>query len=102
MVDENRSCMQLDKANQAQLVFAANGQSEETKLSEFKVTHLIGQGAYGKVYLGWLPDKEEAYAIKSIRKDRLVKKQAIPLAFMECEILKNADHQNLTKMEFFF
>ena len=51
----------------------------DRKLSDFLVTYIIGQGAFGRVYLAELENKSiEKFAIKSIRKDRLVDKNAIP------------------------
>ena len=52
----------------------------DKKLSDFLVTYIIGQGAFGRVYLAELEDSKDInkYAIKSIRKDRLVDKNAIP------------------------
>lgn len=52
----------------------------DQKLSDFLVTYIIGQGAFGRVYLAELEDSKDInkYAIKSIRKDRLVDKNAIP------------------------
>ena len=41
-------------------------------LSDIHITHVIGQGAYGKVYQGVLPETGEFFAIKNIRKDILV------------------------------
>ena len=45
--------MKLNK--NAALVFAKTGQDETTKLSDFHITHVIGEGKSGKVYLGELP-----------------------------------------------
>lgn len=52
----------------------------DRSLSDFLVTYIIGQGAFGRVYLAELEDMKDItkYAIKSIRKDRLVEKNAIP------------------------
>ena len=48
------------------------------ELKDFLITHVVGQGAFGRVYLAELEDESiEKYAIKSIRKDRLVDKGAI-------------------------
>ena len=45
----------------------------DRELKDFLVTHIVGQGAFGKVYFSELADETtEKYAIKSIRKDRLV------------------------------
>ena len=52
----------------------------DRSLSDFLVTYIIGQGAFGRVYLAELEDMKDItkYGIKSIRKDRLVEKNAIP------------------------
>ena len=45
--------MTLDE--NAALVFAKIGRDEATKLSDFCITHVVGEGNLGKVYLGELP-----------------------------------------------
>ena len=63
---------QLGTANQATLKWKAEGLLDR-ELKDFLVTHIVGQGAFGKVYFSELADETtEKYAIKSIRKDRLV------------------------------
>ena len=55
------------------------------------------------MYLAELRNRpEEKYAVKSIRKDRLIEKSAIQLTFLELGILMNAEHQFLTHLLFFF
>ena len=93
----------LDKNEASSLVFAAEGNDEATKLSDFIITHELGKGVFGKVYLGELPSvSTQKYAIKCIRKDRLVESKAIDSTFTELQILKNAEHPFLTKLEFFY
>ena len=52
----------------------------ERNLSDFIVTYVIGQGAFGRVYLAEIENTKDIdkFAIKSIRKDTLVDKNAIP------------------------
>ena len=52
----------------------------ERNLSDFIVTYVIGQGAFGRVYLAEIENTKDIdkFAIKSIRKDKLVDKNAIP------------------------
>ena len=64
---------------------------------------MIGQGSYGKVFLGELPGADEQFAIKTIRKDRLADKpESIRSVFLECNLLINADHPFLANMQYFF
>ena len=44
----------------------------EVELSDFTVTSELGRGAFGRVYLAELPATGKLYAIKGIRKDKLI------------------------------
>ena len=68
----------LDQHGESEGVLVAAGQDSTTRLQEFLITHKLGQGSFGNVYLAELRDRpEEKYAIKSIRKDRLIEKSAV-------------------------
>ena len=71
----------------AEQKWKANGLPDR-ELKDFLITYIIGQGAFGRVYLAELDDvSTEKYAIKSIRKDKLVDKGSIPSTFTELQIL---------------
>ena len=44
----------FDNQNQAELVFPNEGQNATVKLNDFFITHILGMGAFGKVYRGEL------------------------------------------------
>ena len=68
-------------------------------LSDFCITHMIGQGAFGKVYLGELQASNEQFAIKSMRKDRLVQNSNLPQSvFLELQILVQTKHPFLASL----
>ena len=72
-------------------------------LSSFNVTHLLGMGAFGRVFLAELPSTGKKYAIKTIRKDRLVeKREAIKSVMIEFQVLLSADNPFLCNMDYFF
>ena len=77
----------------------------DVQLSDFKVTHLLGQGAFGKVFFATLTDadNDKRYAIKTIRKDRLVDSPAsIPACNIEYQVLFQATNPFLCTMNYFF
>jgi len=41
-------------------------------LQDFEIKMLIGKGSFGKVFLAELPKNGKKYAIKVIRKDKLI------------------------------
>ena len=69
------------------------------ELKEFTITRQIGSGSFGRVYLGTLDDEngneagqdgeaKQTFAIKNIRKDRLVKNEAmIKSVLVEFQVL---------------
>ena len=62
----------------------------ERELKDFLITHVIGQGAFGRVYLAELEDESiDKYAIKSIRKDKLVESGTMGSTYTELQILSN-------------
>ena len=44
----------------------------EVELKDFIVKYELGRGAFGRVYLAELPSTGKLYAIKAIRKDKLI------------------------------
>lgn len=68
--------VQLDPKGQARLVKKAEG-CPDLELKQFRVSHLVGKGGFGKVFLGKVDGDEtqKRYAVKVIRKSRLAKNQ---------------------------
>ena len=64
------------------------GKNEELTIDDFKVVKLLGKGAFAKVYLAQLScqnveDNGKYYAIKSVKKPTLIKKNMISGALVE-------------------
>ena len=62
----------------------------------------IGKGAFGKVFLAELKDTGEKFAIKSIRKDKILMNQVLEKVRLEKDILFQLDHPFLCGMKYFF
>ena len=71
-------------------------------LEDFEVELMLGQGAFGKVYLASLKGKDYKYAIKAIRKDKLLELDQIESVALEKDILFESDHPFLSGMEYLF
>ena len=72
------------------------------KLSDFKILQLIGNGTFGKVYLVLDTRTEQLFAMKSIRKDIVIKTQAIECLSAEKMVLLKVNHPFLINMEHVF
>ena len=53
-------------------IMGATPNAPAVELADFTVTGELGKGAFGRVYLAELPSTGKLYAIKGIRKDKLI------------------------------
>jgi serine/threonine protein kinase len=52
-------------------------QNSEITLEDFDILSVLGRGAFGKVFLARLKEEKQLYAIKTLRKDMLIEKDAV-------------------------
>ena len=92
-----------DMKRQSSLIFRQQS-SEEVDLGDFDITAILGEGSFGRVYLAELEKngQKNHYAIKAIRKDRLINENLIREALLEQRILYEADHPFLCGLNYFF
>ena len=53
------------------------------QLGDYDITAVLGQGTFGKVYLAELEGDARQFAIKAIRKNKLIEKNAIDSTLQE-------------------
>ena len=90
--------LQAQSMNSAKMT----GQTGNVSLSSFDVKILLGQGSFGKVFLGVQRSTGKKYAIKAIRKDTLLSKNLVEQATVERDLLIGADHPFLCRVDFVF
>ena len=69
-------------------------------LQNFKIRRIIGKGSFGKVYLVTLDDVD--YAMKNIRKDRILKQGLIDCVKIERDVLQQFSHPFIVKLHYAF
>ena len=69
---------------------------------DFEVTKLLGNGAFGKVYLAKYKKNGHCYALKVLNKKKLFAKKQLKYAVGETNILKRIDGPFLVKLYFTF
>ena len=75
---------------------------EPVSLADFKVKKMIGTGSFGKVYLVQKIGEPQLYAMKSIRKDWVLKHDSLESIKLEKDILLKSEHPFLVKMVYVF
>ncbi|OHT00830.1 AGC family protein kinase [Tritrichomonas foetus] len=77
-------------------------QNKKMSLDNFNIISVIGRGYYGKVMLVEDPKKHDFYAIKSIRKSKLVDSDKIQTVISERNILAEISHPFIIDLKFSF
>ena len=72
----------------------------EVTLDSFKIHGILGKGAFGVVNLAELND--EFYAIKKMRKDKIIDSDTLQNCLNEKHIMLDFEHPFLGNMDFIF
>jgi serum/glucocorticoid-regulated kinase 2 len=76
--------------------------SDVSTLDDFDVKHVIGQGAFGKVYLVINRRSNKPYAMKNIRKNVIIDSESLDSIRLEKFIMLSVDHPFIISMEYVF
>ncbi|KAH7104930.1 kinase-like protein [Auriculariales sp. MPI-PUGE-AT-0066] len=68
----------------------------------FKMKDNIGEGSYGKVRVVSHRKSKQAYALKYMSKDRIVRKRAVKCTIMERDILEKLNHDFVVNLRYAF
>jgi len=63
---------------------------------------VLGQGAFGRVFLGRRKDTKKLYAIKALKKRILIQRKLLKYAVTEANVLKCCDHPFLLSLSYAF
>ncbi|XP_062215682.1 serine/threonine-protein kinase AtPK2/AtPK19-like isoform X2 [Phragmites australis] len=80
----------------------AKKENEGVGLDNFEVLKLVGQGAFGKVYQVRKKGTSEIYAMKVMRKDKILEKNHAEYMKAEREILTKVDHPFVVQLRYSF
>ena len=71
-------------------------------LPEYDIIKTIGTGAFGRVYFVKHKTTKQPYALKALKKSKLILQNQITYTFSEYNILKNINHPFLVSLNKFF
>ncbi|EFA81478.1 putative protein serine/threonine kinase [Heterostelium album PN500] len=76
--------------------------STTINLSSFTQSHLVGRGGFGKVHLVTKNDSKCVYALKSIKKNHIIKYKSVINTLAEKDILKKVKHPFIVQLHYAF
>ncbi|EGG17682.1 putative protein serine/threonine kinase [Cavenderia fasciculata] len=76
--------------------------STTINLNSFTVTHLVGKGGFGKVHQVIKNDSKKVYALKTLKKNHIIKKNSVQNTISEKDILKRIKHPFIVKLHYAF
>lgn len=71
-------------------------------LEDFEVLRVVGQGAFGKVYQVRKRGTSDIYAMKVMRKDKIMEKNQVDYMKSERDILTKVDHPFIVQLRYSF
>lgn len=83
-------------------IYQRNASEKEVVLPDFKIIKGIGKGSFGTIYLVEKHDNRRLYAMKQLRKDVIIKNDALICTKLEKEVLKMAHHPFLVGLDYVF
>ncbi|GMN41119.1 hypothetical protein TIFTF001_010340 [Ficus carica] len=77
-------------------------EEQGVRLEDFEVLKVVGQGAFGKVYQVRRRGSSEIYAMKVMRKDKVMEKNHAEYMKSERDILTKVDHPFIVQLRYSF
>lgn len=74
----------------------------QTKLADFQALVVLGKGTFGKVFLVRHIKTKKYYAMKAIRKDRVLEYGQLNSTLLEKQILEEIRHPFLVGLDYVF
>lgn len=86
----------------AETIRIPNSKSPPAELKDFTIDRILGQGAYGKVFKVTHQQTGVSYAMKCIKKDKVLKSDSMKNLEIEKDILLHVDHPFIVSMKYIF
>ena len=91
-----------ESKSRSKVLYQREVSAKPVTLADFKIIKKIGRGSFGTVYLVEKTDTGILYAMKQLRKDIIIKHNAIICTKLEKEVLKRAHHPFLIGLDYAF
>lgn len=97
--------LSIDDEADEKAIENASGDSVDVhsvRIEDFEILKVVGQGAFGKVFQVRKKGTSEIYAMKVMRKDKIVEKNHVEYMKAERDILTKVDHPFIVQLKYSF
>lgn len=100
--DDNTVLQEKASANDSENNDNATEVVSSVRLDDFEVLKVVGQGAFGKVFQVKQKGTSEIFAMKVVRKDKIMEKNHVEYMKAERDILTKVDHPFVVQLRYSF
>ena len=79
-----------------------HSQKSNLSIEDFQLIKVVGRGSFGKVYLAKKKDTGKIYAIKTLKKDFIIRTNQVNNTKIERDIMQQITHPFVVKLHFAF
>ena len=72
------------------------------KIDDFQLLKVVGRGSFGKVYLAKKKDTKKIYAVKTLKKDFIIRTNQVNNTKIERDIMQQITHPFVVKLHYAF
>ena len=84
------------------LYVSPDSEKKDICLEDFELLKVLGEGSYAKVVLAQKKDNKKYYAIKILKKDKIIEKNQLTHTIAEKTVLQHANHPFLVGLAYAF
>ena len=80
----------------------ANSEKEKLTIEDFQLLKVVGRGSFGKVYMARKKDSQQIYAVKTLKKDFIIRTNQQKNTKIERDIMQQITHPFVVKLHYAF
>lgn len=77
-------------------------QSSSIRVEDFQILKVIGRGSFGKVYMVRKKSNDKIYAMKTLKKDFIIRTKQVSNTKIERDIMQQINHPFVVKLHYAF
>lgn len=83
-------------------ILVSTDKASSLKIEDFQLLKVVGRGSFGKVYMAKKKDNGKVYAVKTLKKDFIIKTNQVTNTKIERDIMQLITHPFVAKLHYAF